>query len=268
MRSKNKYDFIDKKWLIENWINTTKTLKQLADELNINDSLLEYRAAKFGLRKQSKYPFDKKKFYNLNDPHIWYLGGLIATDGYLVYNHDAIEISLVGDSELELLTSIKQYYNSLSPIKKYGTAWRFRILDDGIQKFFIDNFGLTKENKTETVKSVLKFPNESCAKAYILGCIDGDGSISFNPKLNQLSFSILGASKSFIKGFKNIVQLYTGINLPYRLEYKKYTGNYYPTVGTKGKKVNKFLEWVYSENTFCLGRKKQIYSNGNSTQIV
>ena len=73
----------------------------------------------YKLKKPYKHHFNTNKFFDLNDPHIWYLAGLLVTDGYFTKNYDSFTISLTGDSEYQLLKDIKTYYECSSEIKQY-----------------------------------------------------------------------------------------------------------------------------------------------------
>lgn len=61
---------ITEDWLINNWLNTDKSLKQLSDEFNISLSLLESRAVFYKLKKHLKHKLNTKKLFDLSDPHI------------------------------------------------------------------------------------------------------------------------------------------------------------------------------------------------------
>ena len=63
------------------------------------------------------------------------------------------------------------------------------------------------ENKTFNAQVPQSFPSEDCAKAYIRGCIDGDGSIQKDGRC----VTIATASEKFISGIVAIVKHYTGI---------------------------------------------------------
>lgn len=248
------FKFIDKKWLIDNWVNTDKSLTTLARELNVNDSLLECRASKYGVTKKYKYTLNKSKLFNDSDPNIAYLAGLLITDGYLNPKHDSVEISLTGDDEKVLLQSILDYLECNSCVQQFGKSFRIRLATDGIKQFFFDKFNLTDNNKTFTATCPYNFVNDDCAKGYIRGCIDGDGCISHLSRGGTLA--ILTASRELILGIQSIIKRYCNIEM-FVCEERGYWG-----VKIGGKKCQAILDWVYSlENCFRLERKYKSYLN-------
>lgn len=250
--------FINEQWLIDNWVNTDKSLKELAKEYDISDSVLEYRTNFYGLTKKYKHPLNREKLFDITSPRVWYLAGLVATDGYLPKGKNAIEISLCGDSEKRLLQDIVKYFELKYSIKKYGNANQIRMSCDGIDEFFLTNFGINDGAKTFTVGFPSTFYNENCAKAFILGCIDGDGYVS--KSINRLS--ILTASHTFISGIAETLQKYTGVKTKVQFEHKRSTE--YPCIRVQGNRAKKILDWVYSlEDCFRLDRKYQNYKKVN-----
>ena len=59
------HSFITKEWMIEHWVNTSKSMRQLSEEFNISESTLDYRREKYALEKRFCYPFNRNKFFNL-----------------------------------------------------------------------------------------------------------------------------------------------------------------------------------------------------------
>ena len=243
--------YINKEWLIENWVNTGKSMRELAEQEGVNESLIDFRRAKYGLEKRYCYPWNKEKFFDLSDPHIWYLAGLIATDGYVPAGYNAIEISLRGDSETDLLKSIHDYYEMTSPIYVFGEKdTGIRFAGEGVNDFLTTNFGIPQGAKTFTVCCPSSYYNEDCAKAYFRGCLDGDGTIGTDGK----SFGILTASSAFIEGLAKLLNTYVGPEYHLRME-----GDY-PIVSGGSNTGKRALDWAYSlENCFRLERKYERY---------
>lgn len=242
---------ITQEWLIDNWINSTNSLSNLSQIHSIPLSTLESHVNRFGLHKHYKYSINVDKFTNLLDEHIWYVAGLVATDGYLPKNANSVELSLTGDSELELLSAIKNYYNISAPIVKYGKSYRLRMAFDGIKQFFIDNFGIVSERKTYCCHTPQAFPNENCAKAYFLGCSDGDGCITSDGNV----FELLTASADFVVGLQQIYYKYTNILIP--IHNRRNKDKSYPMIYCSDKKAINLMKWMYSvkDSAFYLKRK-------------
>lgn len=243
------YVEIDREWLTENWLDTDYTLPQLAEKYQIPISLLESRRAHFNLHKPYKYKVDTSILFNVEDPNIAYIAGLLNTDGYFPKVVDSFEISLVGESERSLLQDIAKYIKATAPVADYGNTYRLRVVQPGIRAFFQDNYNIALDFKTYKTSVPLKFFSESCAKAYVRGCFDGDGCIGNDSYRLTLST----ASKAFVEGLKDLIHYYTGVSLTYYQERRG--SNYYPTLAAQGKKAQQVLDWMYSETGLRLERK-------------
>lgn len=108
-----------------------------------------------------------------------------------------------------------------------------RIACDGLKKFLLDNFNISQCNKTFTVKTPIKFYNNDCVKAYLRGCLDGDGCIS------NKTFSLFTASEEFIKGLIDLINSNLNINL--RMYYIQGKVNKIPGIQVSGKKTKIIL---------------------------
>lgn len=249
---------INKEWMITNWVDTSKSMRQLAQEEGISEGLLDYRRELFHLKKQFRHPVNRDKLFNLEDPHVYYLAGLIATDGYVPKYHDCFEIGLIGDDERELLEEIKTYFDSKSPLQSYKYSegkvnTLLRIASSGLESFLYENFDIPSGAKTATVGVPTFFFNEDCAKAYLHGCIDGDGCIAHDGK----SFGLTTLSEKFIRGLHDILLKYTGEDICVYFEKGDGTCRY-PTLCASGSKSNKVLGWIYSlSDCFSLKRKEE-----------
>ena len=245
---------IDKQWMIDNWINTSKSMRQLAEEFGVSESLIDSRRALYNLEKPYKTPLNCERFFNIEDLHTWYLGGYVPAGGY-----NAIELSLVGDSELKLISQIAEYYNT--DVLHFGdNASGIRIAYKGVNEFFESVFNIPPGPKTYNLKVPITFPNENCAKAYFLGCMDGDGSISGK----YYGFSLATASYDFILGLKNILRQYLCVECC--IWFGKCDGEpKYPTICASGRKAKVIEDWMYSIKNQCfyLERKYLKYKQVN-----
>lgn len=254
---KSSHSEIDKEWLIEHWVNTSKSLETLAKEYGVTSSLLEYRTNKYGLTKSHKYKINRERLLSKSDANVAYLAGLVATDGYVNTNADFVSISMCGDSEKRLMEDILRYFESDAPISEYTSKGikknSIRISCTGIKEFLNDNFGVTSKDKTITLSTPSNFASEDCAKAYVLGCMDGDGCISHIDK--SPTVALLTASEDFVIGLKDIIEKYSGCLVHY------YDKKPYFSIAIGGRKnVVKFLDWMYSTSSCLrLGRKYEKY---------
>lgn len=250
---------ITKEWMIENWVNTGKSMRQLSQETGISEGVFDACREKFNLKKTYRTPLNVERFFDTQDPNIWYLAGLVVTDGYVPKGFNAIEIGLVGDSEKELLDSIAQYYNAVSRYDYEGNFHVLRISYDGVEDLFEKAFNIPSGPKTYTADVPKSFPNEDCAKAYILGCFDGDGYIS----RTQYAGSLTTASEKLVRGIQAIIRDYLGFETCVYKE-KRDGMYYYPTIAFSGTKAKQIEDWMYSAPvSFKLERKFQKYKQVN-----
>lgn len=247
---------IDREWLIEKWINSPNSLRKLAEQEGLPLSTLENRASSLGLKKPFKYNLNKDILFNLQDPNIYYIMGLVATDGYIAKGKNAVELSLSGESELKLLNDIKDYLEIDFPIAHYN-SYRLRIACEGLEEFIRVNFNIPNENKTFTLETPKYFPSIECVKAYIRGCFDGDGSYSLKSK----RLSLTTASEKFILGLKELIYNYSGYKMNFLIEKRK--KGQYPSISVSGKVAQFILEWMYSEKGLKLERKYNKYLKVN-----
>ena len=251
------YKEVNKQWIQEHWIDSDKSLNQLSKEFNIPLSILENRAMRSGLTKSHKYKINTTKLFNKEDIVINYLAGLLNTDGYFRKDVDGFDLQLVGEDEKELLESIRDYLESTRPIYIYQNRFILNVNCDGVREFFSKEFNISVNNKTFETSVPKEFPNEECARAYVRGCLDGDGYIG--KTIPRLSF--LTASYQLVSGVADIIKTYTGISLKVRQECKRGT-NSYPCINASRQQALKILNWVYGgDNSITLKRKYNNYLN-------
>ena len=247
-----RYPEVTAEWLSREWLQTGKSLAQLSVEFNIPLSTLEHRAKATKSYKTYRYPLNRDRLQDLSDPHLYYVAGLAATDGYFPMSSDSLEIDLAGDDECELLQSILTYYECESPLRPIGNHHRMRLAYEGLQQFFENRLYIKARQKTQTVVGPTEFPTEVCAQAYVRGCIDGDGYIS--SKLQRLS--ICTASEAFLQNLRNVIIQYTEVDVS-PLHWEQQRSGSYPCLNISGKKkLSAVLRWVYQDvSCFKLKRK-------------
>lgn len=99
-----------KQWLIDNYINTDKSLGTVEYENGLKPRSLEGLCGKYGLTKRYVDWCNYDKLYDMTDPNVYYMAGLIATDGHIVKGGRVVGLGLSGDSEYKLLVDIKNYF--------------------------------------------------------------------------------------------------------------------------------------------------------------
>lgn len=250
------YPFINKQWLVDNYLNTSKSLRVLAQEVGCTKGTLESRVSKYGLSKRYKYQFNRDKLFNLTDPIVYYLAGLLATDGWVEQSHNTICLSLCGEDEYNLLTKLQQYFELTRPVVKYTHSYYWQLDGKGVKEFFEEHFKITPA-KTFTLQFPGNFYSEDCAKMFVRGCFDGDGCISPYGRGDFLC-----ASKDFITGLKNLINVYTGLNFNICTETRKKTNSVYYAFYTGKKKGRILFDWMYEGfPEFRLQRKYERFEN-------
>lgn len=146
----------------------------------------------------------KRKELNISGSNLWYLVGLITSDGNLSKDGRHIDITA---KEKNFLQRIKESLILVNKVckKNKGTpkqAYRIQIANKEFYEFLL-SIGLT-QNKSLTIGE-LKVPKEYFID-FLRGCIDGDGSImafkhpeSKNP---QLRIRLCSASIDFLNWIK------------------------------------------------------------------
>ena len=150
-----------------------------------------------------------RKHLHIEDKDLWYLVGLIATDGNLSSDRRHIDIT---SKHQDFLETIK---NTLGLKNKVGTKhrgegtgeyYRIQIANKNLYEFLL-SIGLTP-NKSLSLGE-LKIPLEWVSD-FVRGVIDGDGSIrkwahSSNGR-EQWSLRIYSASSVFIRWLSQIIE--------------------------------------------------------------
>lgn len=249
---------IDKQWMLDNWVNTNKSLTDLANEQDVSLSVLENRASVFNLTKQFKYKLNAHKLMDVTNPDACYLAGLIATDGYVNTNANFVSLTMVGESEKMLLESILKCFESDDTVKAYGRdtiKYSIRIPCAGYKEFLLREFGIPAKDKTSCVGVPKSFVSEDCAKAYVLGCFDGDGCITHISNRKKPDARLLTKSQDFVWGVHDIITKFTDVKV------NKYTVRGYPEIEIGGRQnLVKFLDWIYSSTSVLkLERKYEKY---------
>lgn len=195
----------------------------------------------------------KRSFFweNLPPEKLWYLVGLITSDGSLNKDGRHIEIT---SKEFDFLAALK-YETGLSVVvgqKKNGLGdIAFRI-QFGSKSFysFLQNVGLMS-NKSKKLGS-LNVPDQ-WFQSFLRGVIDGDGCIRHWQ--NQWYFKVNSGSETFLIWLQNkLDKLFNVSGHVYFEEYRASSG-YILKVSSKAG-VTKILTECYNNDEFSLNRKK------------
>lgn len=103
-------------------------------------------------------------------------------------------------------------------------------------------------------KELLYFPNisEALQKYFILGFFDGDGIVSYGTKSRYIGFCGQRQMLEKIRTYLTDSVAMTDA----KIYYNRFNGIYYLQYG-KIDDIQKFFEYFYSPETFCMARKRQ-----------
>lgn len=237
----------DKGYLFKNFVEQRKTATQIAKELEVNSSTIEYYLSKYGLfklRSRSSLIFNVNKLALV--PEVYYFLGLVCTDGYIDVKNNRLSIRLRNEGAEEVLTKLKNYFEFNGKIhfykgKDYDLTLPGKELFIFLQKLGITNL-ITKEKLIPNI-----FPTQDCARLFLRGCLDGDGNIHLlrNKVGNYYAgqFRIVKGSPDFIQGIQRLLNNYLNIDCPISLH--KTSKGVYPKLELKVSDSKKFYKWVY-----------------------
>jgi phage pi2 protein 07 len=103
---------------------------------------------------------------------------------------------------------------------------------------------------------ILKFPTydivaQNLLSAFILGWFDGDGNIYYYEKQKKWRIQLVG-TREFLEGVINTI----GVAGYWTQRYPERNNNNWCFQVAVQSQVIKFLEFIYQDSQFCLGRKK------------
>ncbi len=193
--------------------------------------------------------------------HLWYIVGLIATDGNL--SNDGRHINITSKN-IEHLLDVKKALGLNNKITKKSRVKSKEKIYSFLQfcdvKFYryLLNIGLTQRKSLTLGK--LKIDNEFLVD-FLRGVIDGDGSISTwihnSNKNRQWSLRIASAAPVFINWLKEEIESYFSVRG--KLYCQKYLNKKNPIYTLKfGKLPTKvIIEKIYYKGALSLERKNK-----------
>jgi hypothetical protein len=245
-------------FLLENYSNSGA--KYCANFLNRTSIIITKKANRLGLKQQDIYNGNKRDFsqiFNLTNPKIVYLLGLIWADGNV---HNSVSISMVSEDLDQILESL-DITNLLigCSIRKHQQRENWKpqtTLLFGTKEIinFLKENGYTK-NRLEEPKILELIPKE-LHYYWFRGLMDGDGSFNSSRKP---CISLTGNSNSTYKYIQNL--LHSNLNVLYRIQCRtNKSGSRYSRVSVTGFINTKLLvNYLYKDweiNPIGLNRKR------------
>jgi hypothetical protein len=235
----------DANYLREEFVNKRRTAKEIAFQLNVNDSSIEYYLGKYKLyniRGRLKNTYNPSKF-NPSDPVFNYYAGLVATDGYIDLINNRVSIRIKNEGAEQLLNALKKYFEYSGDVRVYKGNYDLTITSKELitELEYLNVIGYKKTYKLQFPR---KFLGEECQKMFLRGVLDGDGNIKSSSSSHKGGqFRIVTASKDFIQGLINSIN--EQFNLNYVITIAKIKGVEYPKLEMRRYDSLKFYDWIY-----------------------
>lgn len=178
-------------FIIENYGIVTRN--KIAQLMNITDSQVKYVARKYNLNSDINVPRNKvnDSAFSIKTPSACYWAGFIAADGNISKDNRYLSICL-GRKDLEHLLKLREFIKSESKVylaKNTGNT-QFNANSPKIVKDLKNKFGIGPL-KSLTLEPPTGLSYEE-SLAFIIGYIDGDGSIGINTsKTKHKTYSTL-----------------------------------------------------------------------------
>lgn len=189
--------------------------KELCIELNINPKLLYYYKKKFNIKTTTRgknFNSRKKREFTVNDKYFnelslesCYWAGFIAADGNISKDFKKLSIGL-SSKDINHLQIFLNTLNSNYNISTFLVGGKFEtcsiaITSSEICYTLFNNFNITPKKSLTLLPPFLY--NEDLIDSFIIGYIDGDGSIGIHNRNNKkfLRISVIGTFEicTFIK---------------------------------------------------------------------
>jgi hypothetical protein len=245
----------------KNLYDSGKTLKEIGQKFGVSDETIRQTFIKNNVKRKSKkvakrkYSLNENFFEVINTQDKAYFLGFIYSDGWVSKNVMGIELS---EQDLDILYKFRCSLETLKPLifrkarkETHQNQYTLKVSSDKIVDD-LKKLGVM-ENKTHSLKLNLDyFISDDIIKHFIRGVFDGDGTI------NKNYVSIVGNGE-FLNGIKNYLET-KDIKFGLYNSDCKSTNIKRLTFNNKNM-VSKFYDYIYSDATLFLPRKKIKFMN-------
>lgn len=252
------------KFLIENY--EKMSYREIGEILKRTKASVQAKASKIGIKHEKKYKFNSDFFKSpLNERSAYWIG-FIAADGYVSKgksggNCIGIELKSTDykhlkkfnkdiEGNIPVVFRVREQVSFGKKIIQNAKQCVIRIYSEEVFKD-LGSWGVVPKKS-----KILKFPkieNDKLMWHYIRGYFDGDGSIFYEKRSNQLHTKITCASPFFIKSFVDYLNKYN---------IKTYIASSGIDCGITGKESTRiFLSKMYDNATVYLERKYKKYQD-------
>lgn len=234
---------------------------KISKKYNINPTLTRDILIKNGVDKKELYKdlFDINFFKKESKKKYWLLG-LLASDGNVHGSNNIISLSQSGDDGLEIIKYVANIIKYKNKIRTHKTcakdAHSIHFSSKELKEILCKYNIVPKKSLTFSMKNI----REDMVKYFMLGYIEGDGSITIQKNRNgskYLSIETIGTdtfvsqSEKFLSenGFKTHIA-------------KKSNGM--SSFVIKCKKAQELCEWLYSDDEMYRGKKYRNFIESRS----
>jgi len=219
--------------------------------------ILKRRGIKIRDQSHSRqiYNINEDFFEKIDNEEKVYWLGFICADGYLNIERGVLNISISIKDEKYL----KRFLSDLKsnhPLRYFETkGYKYIRIDIRNKKLSEDLKRFIKKRKTFSLEFP-KIPKE-LESHFIRGYFDGDGSIYFNRKQNNCSFTITSNIKFLNELKKRLLKI--GLNDNKFFVRNKETPEIATLIYSGRNNIKKFYDYLYNNSTIFFERKKLIF---------
>lgn len=238
-RKQTKIEDLPTKIEIEELVKNGLEISEICEKLNINNTQL-CKILEIG-------KFSNKINEDLiteNSPIVWYLLGLICSDG-----HNNIGNSIdIFQKDGTYLNNLRFLLDHTGTLYKNGEGYILRINSPKLTQI-LNQYSIYSDKRYSV--PYIKAPNKSLESCFLRGLFDGDGCIYYNyvsGSFQNMRMEITTGSENMKNGLS---ELYSELGLHYTIDERtSKVGNVYYVIYVRTiKDMQDFGNWIYS-NTF------------------
>jgi len=169
--------------------------------------------ASYIARGVNTWKFQNSNFFNSPDLKSFYWAGFIAADGYIETKKNQVTLKLSEKDVCQLKQFIKDV-GSNARVLNSGLENRKRVIitDEHWIYNLANTFNIHQAKSLNHLPPQDSFWTDDQKKAFIIGYLDGDGTICFCGKQKYLKLGFIG-TKEFLTWIKNFLVHYYQISL-------------------------------------------------------
>lgn len=254
--------------LLISLLKSGKTRIEIADSFNVNKKTISEWLKKFDIKlkdyREFQLPYNIHVFDKIDTEEKAYWLGFLYADGCVSYRMNTnsydvkLELAGVDIEHVKKFKTLFQDTRNNEMIKAHKRIYkgkelyycRYRICNEHLAKSLIALGCTIKKSLTLTFPDIKIFSNPDLVFDFIRGYIDGDGSLTYQPRKNGIKnprISIIG-TREFLEGVIKYLPQFSGIR-KHNKEEKIFQ------IYAYGKKAREIANKLYGHATIYLDRK-------------